>query len=51
MKCPVIDYHKNRSYKWWIKYVVLWIVALPCCGIIQWDDIDRWVNNKKGDKN
>ena len=44
MKCPVIDYHRKRSVKWWLKYIGLWIIALPTCGIIQWDDIDRWVN-------
>lgn len=44
MKCPVISYHQNRSTKWWLKYVGLWVAAICTFGFIEFDDIDRWIN-------
>jgi len=51
MKCPVIDYHKNRSLKWWIKYILAWIVGMASTGIIQFEDIDKWVNKSNKTEN
>jgi hypothetical protein len=48
MKCPVIDYHKNRSKKWWLKYIGILILAFVTGGSLDFKQIDKW--DKPDDK-
>lgn len=34
MNCPVVDFHKNRNKKWWLKYIGGWIIGMVTCTIV-----------------
>jgi hypothetical protein len=56
MNCPVINFHKNRSKKWWAKYVGAWIVGFASFSLINflneiWEDKGNTNSQKsKGEK-
>lgn len=52
MSCPVINFHKNRSKKWWLKYIGAWIIGIASCSMINipnamWEEYNEKQNRKE----